>query len=476
MRTSAARKASLTLAALALVGVLAACDPPAGSGLALRALSPTTGLQPGDTLEVRLAGADPREVVRYGQCALSDGCDLDRSVRVGDDGAATIVVTVAGTAPFASGGAQLDRACRPDRCSLVAHRADQPGERVALPLALAGARLTAGFGSTAALGDGDRITVTGRAPGAEGAAVRLVQECVEGGCPDRTTLADAPVAADGTFTLAGAVRRSPAGWTRSCAGGSRPCQLAVRVLRTPSAFDTSFGTASQRLRFVAPGPSFTVSPQVEGRPTAVVGQVPGGGDGQVRVRQRACEEPFGGGEPTCATTPGVVVPVAGGRFEASFPAVRTIGGLDCSRGRFPVPDCSVEAIVLRPEGTPDPTVAVGRVPSQVSRTGPSVAVTPSGGLRDGDVATVSGRVDGPAGLELIVRQVACDGSGPCAASAAFAVLTPGVDGLYSTPFTVARTVGGLDCASSAIDCAIRVEVDDGVSAYAPGWAAIDVVG
>lgn len=476
MPRSITRRCTLALGALMLVVVLAACDPPASSGLAIRALSPASGLQPGDRVSVRLAGAQPDQVLRYAQCASSAACSPTGSARAGADGAVTVDLTVGGTAPLGVGASAEERACRPDRCHIVAHPAGAPGAAVSLPLALTGEKITADFGPTDALADGGVVAVSGRVRGAEGATVRLVQECAGAGCGGRTTLADAPVGSDGSFSLSGTVRLSLAGGSGSCAGASQPCRLAVRVLRTPSAFDTSFGTASSRLRFVEPGPTFTVDRMVEGATAHVVGTVPGLAAGRVRVRQAACDDPFAGGDQDCAVTSGVVVDIVGGRFEASFTAQRQIGDLDCSRGRFPVPECTVEALVVDVAGAPDPAYAIGRVAAPVARPGPSATVTPATDIADRTAVTVSGQANVPAGLDLIVRHVGCDGGGACVTGQDVVVVSPGADGAFSTPFTVRRFVGGVDCGLPDASCALQVEVDSDSSLYATTRLAIDIDG
>ena len=55
------RWGALAALLLAMTAGLVACDPPAGSGLTIKATTRTTGLEPGDPITIRITGAGLKE-------------------------------------------------------------------------------------------------------------------------------------------------------------------------------------------------------------------------------------------------------------------------------------------------------------------------------------------------------------------------------------------------------------------------------
>ncbi len=352
------------LGVLVALATIVGAEPAAASagtaGLALAPLTATTGLTPGATVKVRISGAAARQVVRYGVCADPVRCAPSASVWTDATGTATVTVTATGMATLLDGGRPVEKACRPDRCHVVAHPDGKPGAIVSRPLRFVGERVTPAFAPTSGLSDGQLVRATGRVRGAEGRIVRFVQAL---GTPPNTTasatLAEARVAADGTFALEGRVRRLLAGADCSPRGtAAGPCHLAVSVVGDPS-----FGIASAYARLLAPGPTAAVTPRtdlvdravvrVTGTRAALAGRT-------VRLRQLACDvvDPA---DPICSAGPSVAVRLdAQGRLATSFTVRRTIGTQDCARSRYPVPDCSIEVTVLNAREAPDTQVEVTR--------------------------------------------------------------------------------------------------------------------
>ncbi|WCO65402.1 neocarzinostatin apoprotein domain-containing protein [Iamia majanohamensis] len=249
------------VAVLALVLASGACDRPAGSGLDIRAVGPTSGLEPGDLVEVRISGADPGQTLYLYQCAggpTRSGCRADGRMAVvaGPGGAATAHWRAQGTA-YASpydGFNDMTEGCRPDRCSLnvTARIEDLNGtgpQPPPLALRFAGDRATFSATPTRDLTGGQRISVTGRAPGAEGRRVRIARALDStsrneryiqkvGGSVYVTVGRDGTFR--GTFTLPAGVAGDP---TAGCSEGfNLSCVLTAWVVKADgSAIDTSFG-------------------------------------------------------------------------------------------------------------------------------------------------------------------------------------------------------------------------------------------
>lgn len=261
MRGRAARLAALVAVAGLVLG-LAACDPPAGSGLAVRALGPTTGLEPGAVVPVRVAGVAPGRTVTLQQCAGDGPClnGTTRTARADAEGAVTVAWSVEGAADATPvdwiWGSSRREGCRPPTtCTITAWSSTTPdgypadARRVAL--GLTGHQVTFSVTPTTGLRAGTTVTVTGRVAGAEGRRVRLARaERVlprnEAGVTKVGGSTWATVRADGTFRGTYTMPADP-----DCGNGDfSVCVFTAWVQKADgSAIDPSFGKPTVDLSF-----------------------------------------------------------------------------------------------------------------------------------------------------------------------------------------------------------------------------------
>ncbi|HEV7723348.1 MAG TPA: neocarzinostatin apoprotein domain-containing protein [Iamia sp.] len=357
--TGPGRIVAVTALLLGLVGGVAGLNaaPAGATGLVLKATTPTTNLQPGAKVTVKITGAGARQVVRYGVCADTVPCAPAGSVTANASGVATVSLTLTGTATYVSGGKTGVKACRPDRCFVAAHPQGQVSALKRLPLGFLGERVTASISGTNNLVDGQTVFVTGRVRGAEGRTVRAIQTKPACGPTCVVTVGQGTVASNGTFSFTGQVRRTlAAGTAGSCSPAANPdvlgpCQIEVSVVGDPS-----HGIASTLIRFVAPGVTATVTPRsdlVDRQVVRVTGSQPALAGRMVRLRQWACDvtDPF---NPVCSFGPTMATTLdAQGRLNATLAVRRMIGAEDCARNRYPSPDCYIEVMVLNNLQNPD---------------------------------------------------------------------------------------------------------------------------
>lgn len=255
---------ALVVLVLAMTAGLVACDPPAGSGVKLTAVTEATGLDPGDVVEVRVAGADPGQTVELFQCVVVE-CLPTSSVKATADqnGAVTVRWPVAGTAgattwdwPYPAKSAS----CRPPTsCRLfVATGRGQYGEptgvaSTSVALGLTGRQVRFTATPTQGLRGGQVITVTGTALGAAGRKVRIARmdHFLPRNEESLTKVGGSvfvTVRPDGSFS--GTYRLPTTGADCSDGEPTRACEITAWVLKADgSAIDPSFGKPATALGF-----------------------------------------------------------------------------------------------------------------------------------------------------------------------------------------------------------------------------------
>ncbi|HEV7722768.1 MAG TPA: neocarzinostatin apoprotein domain-containing protein [Iamia sp.] len=263
---AARRWGAVAVLVLAMTAGLVACDPPAGSGLAITAVTKTTGLNPGDTVDVRVTGAQAGQKVLLYQCAGVDSCWPGAATATADrNGAVTVRWTVPGTASTTSWDWPYPAktgSCRPPTtCRLyVATGRGSQGEaigvaRTSVAFGLTGRQVQLTATPTTDLRGGERITVRGTALGAAGRQVRIARMDHFRPHNEETwtkvgSSVYVTVRSDGSFSGTYTLPADPA--EADCSDGepTRGCELSAWVVKADgSAIDPTFGKPTIGLGF-----------------------------------------------------------------------------------------------------------------------------------------------------------------------------------------------------------------------------------
>lgn len=257
-------RALVVLVAIVTATALAACDPPAGSGLKVTVQSPTTGLQPGSVVQLRVAGVKPRATVTVQQCAAAAPClgEGDRSYTADANGVVTVKWSVLATGDNRSSdwiwAGQNRSGCRPPTtCRIVvfSERSVEgyPVDEQIVPITMTGRQVRFSATPVAGLREGSRVTVQGTVVGANGRRVRIARaEKVyprnEAGITKVGSSVYVTVKADGTFS--GTYTMPPDPDCGSGDGFFSDCVITAWIVKADgSAMDHSFGTPDVVLAF-----------------------------------------------------------------------------------------------------------------------------------------------------------------------------------------------------------------------------------
>lgn len=259
------RCALVAIQTVGLVVVASAAAPISfAPGITLTPLSPTTGLNGGETVNVRVTGLRAGQEFAVGYCA-SDGPPYDcggaeHTAGVGGWLDVALEQLPGWTYSHGEFGDPQIRSCRPPgSCHVIAWLRTGAnyydiGEWSSIPLTYRGEQIRATFSPTENLTDNALVSVSGLVLGAEGRVVEVRQKScfaiIQGsGCHFDQLVGSRTVAADGTFSFNVRVDRTPPtrNGTYDCA--SPPdgiifdfCELSIWVTRPDGSYDPSFGT------------------------------------------------------------------------------------------------------------------------------------------------------------------------------------------------------------------------------------------
>lgn len=226
--------------------------------------SPGSGLSRGDAVTLTGSGLSPSTSLRVVQCdawALPgpdvSSCPVVRTVRTSASGALSARVTVKDlvlrTAP---GGAREPVYCRDDGCRLFLVATDQHAgggglrlEARTEPLSFVGSTATLKANPSKNLAAVKWTTLWGRAAGAEGRSLQVVEQACypaghDGSCYGQLPVRWGKVKADGTFVVKYPARRFLGDAARTDCRDTKTaatCRISVVVLDAEGRHDDSFG-------------------------------------------------------------------------------------------------------------------------------------------------------------------------------------------------------------------------------------------
>lgn len=256
-------RALVALVAIVVATGLAACDPPAGSGLKVTAQSATTGLQPGSVVQLRVAGVKPRATVTVQQCGTIAPClgEGNRTVTADANGVATVKWTVLATGDDRPSdwiwAGRRTQGCRPPVTCQITVFSERtvdgyPADAQVVPISMTGRQVQFTATPTTGLRQGSKVTVRGTVGGAGGRQVRIaravrVNPRNEASITKVGSSVYVTVKADGTFSGTYTMPPDP-----NCGSGTEfsDCVLTAWVVKADgSAMDHSFGMPVVDLAF-----------------------------------------------------------------------------------------------------------------------------------------------------------------------------------------------------------------------------------